>query len=154
MLDTNFLIYLGDERSNFHERAVGYFEAFSNEEIPLFISSVSAAEYLVKGRLEDLPLDSPYVEIIPFNLEHAEVAGIFARTLFKGTSASREAKPLIWNDVLILAQAEWEKDVSHFLTSDKRCIRHYEKLKNDNLLHINLINFTKIDHNQLFSRLF
>ena len=151
LLDTNLLIYLADEQSHFHERAVEFFDLCEEEGVPLFISTICIAEYLVKGQLSDLPLD--FAEVIPFNMEHAEKAGTFARVLFDKSSVSTGKKQLIWNDLLILAQAAWEKAISHFVTSDKRCIKNYEQLKNAGLLDFMLIDFTKVNPPQIVGRL-
>ena len=45
------------------------------------ISTISVAEYCVRGDVHELPLRN--LQIIPFNLDHAKRAGEFAKIIFQ-----------------------------------------------------------------------
>ncbi len=80
LLDTSFFIRLLNDEDNLHANALSYYRYFLENEIILKISTISIAEYCVKGRLTDLPLKD--IQIIPFNLSHAERTGEFAKIIF------------------------------------------------------------------------
>lgn len=119
ILDTSFLIRLLSRNDSLHSNAVGYFKYFLKNDIPMYISTVSIAEYCVKGDVSELPLRN--VRIAPFNFQHALVAGRFARLLFDANckkEVSVASRLIIPNDAKILAQANCVKDMKYFVTSD------------------------------------
>lgn len=81
LLDTSFFIRLLNDEDPLHKNAREYFRYFLDKEIVLKVSTISIAEYCVMGKLEELPLRN--TQIVPFNLNHAEKAGEFAKILFE-----------------------------------------------------------------------
>jgi len=79
LLDTSFFIRLLNDEDPLHKNAVGYYRYFLENEIILKVSTISIAEYCVLGTLDDLPLNN--IQILPFNLKHAEKTGEFAKVL-------------------------------------------------------------------------
>ncbi len=51
ILDTSFMIRLLSESEKLHSNALGYFKYFLEHDIPMYFSTVSVAEYCVKGIL-------------------------------------------------------------------------------------------------------
>lgn len=95
----------------------------------MYVSTISVAEYCVSGKISELPLRS--VRIIPFNIQHAPVAGGFANLLFSARKANEIAvdnRLIIPNDVKLFAQAECTPDVKYFVTSDTKSSRLIEKI--------------------------
>ena len=85
------------------------------------ISTISIAEFCVKGDITDLPLKT--LKILPFNYDHAQKAGEFARVIYDNRAKqSLEIHPrvLIPNDSKLFAQADVEDTINAFLTSDER----------------------------------
>lgn len=121
LLDTSFFIRLLNDKDSLHSNAVGYFKYFLENEIILKISTISIAEYCVLGKLEDLPLKN--VQIIPFNLKDAEKTGEFARIIFTENKVNKEKlapRAIIPNDSKLFAQADLDKTITHFVSSDVR----------------------------------
>lgn len=111
ILDTSFLIRLLSRNDSLHSNAVGYFKYFLKNDIPMYISTISIAEYCVKGDVSELPLRN--VRIVPFNFQHALVAGRFARLLFDANikkEVSVANRLIIPNDAKIFAQADYITD--------------------------------------------
>lgn len=54
---------------------------FRNKLSYLFISTISIAEYCVGSDKNELPLKN--LIVLPFNIEHAEIAGKFEKILYK-----------------------------------------------------------------------
>lgn len=54
ILDTSFMIRLLNESDKLHNNALGYFHYFLEQGIPMYFSTVSIAEYCVKGDFHDL----------------------------------------------------------------------------------------------------
>lgn len=81
LLDTSFFIRLLNVDDPLSENAGGYFKYFLNEGVPMFISTISIAEYCVKGVVEGLPMKQ--LQVMPFNIQHSKRAGEFARTVFE-----------------------------------------------------------------------
>ena len=119
ILDTSFMIRLLRESDELHHNALGYFEYFLEHGIPMYFSTVSVAEYCVRGDFLDLPFQN--IRILPFNIFHAKEAGRFAATLFKAKNDGLIEIPnrlIIPNDTKIFAQGSIEKDIRYFVTSD------------------------------------
>src|SRR5690606_1978475 len=121
LLDTSFFIRLLNDEDPLHKNAVGYFRYFLENDIILKVSTISIAEYCVLGKLEDLPLKN--IQILPFNLKEAEKTGQFANFIFTENKVSEEKlfpRAIIPNDSKLFAQADQDKSVTHFVTSDAR----------------------------------
>jgi hypothetical protein len=91
----------------------------------MYFSTVSVAEYCVKGDFEDLPFHN--IRILPFNIFHAKEAGRFANALFQAKSNGEIEIPnrlIIPNDSKIFAQGSVEKDIRYFVTSDSKSERN------------------------------
>lgn len=119
LLDTSFLIRLLTASDPLHTNAISYFKYFSENNIHMYVSTITIAEYCVDGSVLELPLRN--LRIIPFNLQHATVAGKYAKVLFdakKEGSLIIEQRNIIPNDVKIFAQAECYDDIKYFVTSD------------------------------------
>lgn len=75
LLDTSFFVRLLNDEDSLHKNAKGYFRYFLETEIVLKVSTISIAEYCVRGKIDELPLRN--IHIIPFNLDHAKRTGEF-----------------------------------------------------------------------------
>lgn len=121
LLDTSFFIRLLNDEDPLHKNALGYFKYFLENDIVLKISTISVAEYCVLGLLEDLPLKN--LQIVPFNLKEAEKTGEFAKIIFSENQKNAEKlspRAIIPNDSKLFAQADLDKTVTYFVTSDIR----------------------------------
>lgn len=130
LLDTSFFIRLLNDEDSLHKNAVGYYKYFLESEISLKISTISVAEYCVQGKVEDLPLKN--LQIIPFNLKDAERTGHFANIIFSESKIAKEnlmPRAIIPNDSKLFAQADLDKSISHFVTSDIRSKKTLALLK-------------------------
>ncbi|MGB0429553.1 MAG: type II toxin-antitoxin system VapC family toxin [Bacteroidia bacterium] len=130
LLDTSFFIRLLNSEDPLHENAKGYFKYFLENDITLKISTITIAEYCVRGRLDELPLKN--IQIIPFNLNHAQKTGEFAKIIFEAQGLIKEKispRAIIPNDSKLFAQAELDQSVTHFVTSDTRSKKTINALK-------------------------
>ncbi|NDV17286.1 hypothetical protein GO009_14775 [Muricauda sp. TY007] len=121
LLDTSFFIRLLNDEDPLHKNAVGYFRYFLENDIILKVSTISIAEYCVLGNLEDIPLKN--IQIVPFNLKEAQKTGQFANIIFTENKVSEEKlspRAIIPNDSKLFAQADLDKSITHFVTSDVR----------------------------------
>lgn len=106
-----------------------YFRYFLENKVLLKGSTISIAEYCVRGSVDELPLRN--IQILPFNLDHAKRAGEFASVLFEEKRISQaELKPgaIIPNDSKLFAQSDRDRSISHFVTSDSRSLNIYKML--------------------------
>lgn len=130
VLDTSFLIRLLKEDDPLHIQAKSYFQFFLENEYVLYVSTIVIAEYCVYGRRDDLPFEC--VRILPFNLDHAELTGQYARTLFNAQGKGEytpERRLVIPNDTKIFAQAS-SLGALFFVTADAKASKAIEHLKN------------------------
>lgn len=140
LLDTSFFIRLLNDEDPLHKNAKGYFRYFLENEIVLKVSTITIAEYCVIGAIEDLPLRN--IQIIPFNLDQAKRTGEFAKVIFTENKASSEKlKPraIIPNDSKLFAQADLDKSITHFVTSDARSQKTLATLKKGINPHFDII---------------
>jgi predicted nucleic acid-binding protein len=130
LLDTSFFVRLLNDEDRLHKNAKGYFKYFLEEEIVLKVSTISIAEYCVKGKTDELPLKN--LQIIPFNLDQATKTGEFAASIFEENKLSEEKltpRAIIPNDSKLFAQADLDKSITYFVTSDSRSKGTYGNLK-------------------------
>lgn len=134
LLDTSFFIRLLNDEDSLHSNAKGYFRYFLENEIVLKVSTISIAEYCVKGKVDELPLRN--IQIIPFNLDQAKKTGEFAEAIFEENKISKDKlspRAIIPNDSKLFSQADIDKSITHFVTSDSRSKNTFSALRR----HIN-----------------
>ncbi len=138
LLDTSFFIRFLNEDDELFENADGYYKYFLKKEIALKCSTISVAEYCVRGNIDELPLIN--LQIIPFNLSHAKKAGEFANIVFKNKeSLDLSNRTIIPNDTKLFAQADSEEAIDAYLTSDTESIKLYDLLKKHFNIHFQII---------------
>jgi predicted nucleic acid-binding protein len=150
LMDTSFFIRLLNDEDELHENALLYYKYFLENDIVLKVSTISVAEYCVLGKLDDLPLKD--LQIIPFNINHAEKTGEFAKIIFSENRISNEKlipRAIIPNDSKLFAQADLDKSITHFVTSDERSLKTLKTLKTKNNPKFEIINI-RIPYNQTF----
>ena len=128
LLDTSFFIRFLNEQDSLCKNAEGYFKYLIEKDFELYISTISIAEYCTKGMVEELPLLN--LRVLPFNMDHAKVAGEFAGYIFtEKKKLDLKNRNIIPNDSKLFAQAHQETNILYYLTSDKRSKGIYDMLK-------------------------
>ena len=131
MIQVSLFVFLTKE-TLFLKNADGYFRYFLQKEITMIISTISIAEYCVGGDVDELPLRN--LQIVPFNLDHSKRTGKFAKIAF---SAKRSGKidvtnrNIIPNDTKLFAQADCEKAIEFYLSSDTESLKIYNLLRQE-----------------------
>ncbi len=130
LLDTSFFLRFLNDSDPLFKNADGYFRYFLQNEITMIISTISIAEYCVGGDVHELPLKN--LQIVPFNLDHAKRTGEFAKIIFqnKGKLKLKE-RNIIPNDTKLFAQADSEKAIEFYLSSDTESFKIYNLLKEE-----------------------
>lgn len=132
LLDTSFFIRFLNESDPLFKNADGYFRYFLQKEITMMISTISIAEYCVGGDVHELPLRN--LQIVPFNLDHSKRTGEFAKIAL---NAKRNGKidvsnrNIIPNDTKLFAQADCEKSIELYLSSDSESLKIYNILRQE-----------------------
>lgn len=148
LLDTSFFLRFLNDNDPLFKNADGYFRYFIKEEITMMISTISIAEYCVGGDIYELPLKN--LQIVPFNLDHSKRTGEFAKIVFKNKGKLKlNERNIIPNDTKLFSQADCEKTVEYYLSSDSESIKIYNLLKeqtNPRFIFIDL----KIPHYETF----
>ncbi|MDI9311212.1 MAG: hypothetical protein QM535_13435 [Limnohabitans sp.] len=148
LLDTSFFLRFLNEDSPLCNNADGYFRYFLQNEIKMYISTISIAEYCVGGNIHELPLKN--LQIIPFNLNHSKKTGEFAKLVFQNKNKLQlSERNIIPNDTKLFATANVEKSVEYYLSSDLESHKIYKLLK----AHLNP-KFHFIDLNVPFGQTF
>jgi hypothetical protein len=151
LLDTSFFLrFLNDNDPQF-KNADGYFRYFLQKEITMMISTISIAEYCVGGDVHELPLRN--LQIVPFNLDHSKRTGEFAKIVFqnKGKLKLKE-RNIIPNDTKLFAQADCEKAVEFYLSSDTESNKIYNLLRQETTPKFQFIDLNT-PHNETFGLL-
>ena len=131
LLDTSFFLRFLNDNDPLFKNADGYFRYFLQEEIDMLISTVSIAEYCIGGNIHELPLKN--LQIVPFNLNHAQRTGEFAKIAFQERTNKKlqvNDRKIIPNDTKLFAQANCEKTVEFYLSSDTESLKVYNTIKN------------------------
>jgi hypothetical protein len=130
LLDTSFFLRFLNDSDPLFKNADGYFRYFLQKGITMMVSTISIAEYCVGGDVHELPLRN--LQIVPFNLDHSKRTGEFAKIVFqnKGKLKLRE-RNIIPNDTKLFAQADCERAVEFYLSSDSESFKIYNLLKQE-----------------------
>ena len=151
LLDTSFFMRFLNDNDPLFNIADGYFRYFLQKEITMMISTISIAEYCVGGDIHELPLRN--LQIVPFNLDHSKRTGEFAKVVFqsKGKLNLKE-RNIIPNDTKLFAQADCEKAIEYYLSSDKESVKIYNLLRQETAPKFQFIDLNN-PHNETFGLL-
>ncbi|ALR29489.1 hypothetical protein ATE47_02630 [Chryseobacterium sp. IHB B 17019] len=130
LLDTSFFIRFLNDGDPLFKNALEYYKYFLSKEIKMYVSTISIAEYCVGGSITELPLRN--LAILPFNLNHATKTGEIAKLVFtkKGKLKLAE-RNIIPNDSKLFSQADVEKNITYYLSSDTESIKIYNLLQEE-----------------------
>src|SRR6476620_9836799 len=138
LLDTSFLIRLLLPSEALYQQATAYYKYFLEKQIPLFVSTISIAEYCVQGNIGELPLQQ--VQVLPFNLKDAENAGQLMKMLLMHKDALQTlGRKVIINDVKLYAQANVHARIDAFVTADSEGKKMYNAIHAQMPLHFSYI---------------
>lgn len=137
-LDTSFLISFADPGRPNHSVAVDYFRHCLAQRIPMWISVIAAGEFEVGQPVKDLPLQN--FRIQPYNLLQAIRSASLYKTLRENSKDySEDRRPVIINDLKIIAQAE-EDQIPIILTEDANTLsRIVESLRKRNAVAVRVL---------------
>lgn len=150
LLDTSFFVRLLNDEDLLHNNAKGYFKYFLENEVVLKVSTITIAEYCVRGEIDDLPLRN--IQIISFNLDHARRTGEFASAIFEENKINKDKlypRAIIPNDSKLFAQADLDQTITYFITSDSRSRNTYLTLKKRMRPKFEIIDIS-IPHSEVF----
>ena len=117
----------------------------------MMISTISIAEYCVGGDVHELPLRN--LQIVPFNLEHSKRTGEFAKIVFQNKGKLKlSERNIIPNDTKLFAQADCEKAVEFYLSSDTESYKIYNLLRIETTLRFQFIDLNT-PYNETFGLL-
>lgn len=122
LCDTSYFIRWAKPNEVLHPAAQEYLQFLIEGGHELYVSTIALAEYAVRDSIEHLPLR--YFRILPFNIDHAQRAGEFARAVFearKSLPAQLEQRAVIPNDTKLFAQADVTPAITHYLTAHREC---------------------------------
>ena len=148
LLDTSFFLRFLNDSDTLFKNADGYFRYFLQKEITMMISTISIAEYCVGGDVHELPLRN--LQIVPFNLDHSKKTGEFAKIVFQNRNKLKlKERNIIPNDTKLFAQADCEKAVEFYLSSDTESHKVYNLLKQESAPRFQFIDLN-IPYNETF----
>lgn len=151
LLDTSFFIRLLNERDPLHTYALGYYKYFLENNMILKLSTISVAEYCVKGEMDELPLND--LQIVPFNINHAVQTGKLAAVVFRHRDTlDLPDRKIIPNDTKLFAQADTDDLIQNFATSDVESIKMFNLIRQHIPLKFEIINIRN-PYNETFGLL-
>ena len=151
LLDTSFFLRFLNDNDPLFKNADGYFRYFLQKEITMMISTISIAEYCVGGDVHELPLRN--LQIVPFNLDHSKRTGEFAKIVFQNKEKLKlKERNIIPNDTKLFAQADCEKAVEFYLSSDTESNKIYNLLRQETTPKFQFIDLNT-PHNETFGLL-
>ena len=130
LCDTSYFIRWAKPDNDLHQAAQEYLKFLVEGGHRIYVSTIALAEYAVKDSISHLPFR--YLRVLPFNIDHAQRAGEFARAVFsarKGYSGQLEQRAVIPNDTKMFAQADVTPEITHYLTADQQCEKDYTLLR-------------------------
>ena len=139
LLDSGFLIRLMNPNEPLHRVALDLFKDYVSSGVTCMVSTVALAEYGVKGELRYLP--TKYLQFLPFQYHHAEVAAMFMRRIIQvkqERGAEIKSRVIIPNDTKMFAQASAETDIYAFVSADAEAKKVYELLEDPGFEFVNI----------------
>ena len=134
-----------------HENAKEYFKYFLQKKIILKCSTISIAEYCVKGKYSELPLRN--LQILPFNFNHAVRAGeLMAILKSNKTVPATAGRAVVINDIKLFAQADCEKEIDGYVTADSESKKMFNAIKQNSDLSFSFFDI-KIPSHESFGYL-
>ena len=116
LVDTSYLISLADPSRQHHEAAVSHLREALRRKVPVYLSAIVASEFQVKQAVTDLPLRN--FVVLPFNFDHAMMAGLLMRGLQRD---SGDGRAIVKEDIKLIAQSTCES-LTHILTEDAQTL--------------------------------
>lgn len=150
LLDTSFFLRFLNEKDPLYNNADGYFRYFINSDIVMYVSTISIAEYCIGGNIDELPLRN--LRILPFNLDHATLAGKFGKIAFTKRREQKlivSERNIIPNDIKLFAQAGSTISITSYLTSDKESQKIFNAIKSETDPGFKFIDLNK-PYNEVF----
>jgi hypothetical protein len=93
------------------------------------------------------------LQIVPFNLNHAQRAGKLASTVYAlKKSLDLPDRRLVSNDTKMFAQADLDDHIDTYVTSDEKCLSVIESLRKHTTLNFQVINI-RTPYNETFGLL-
>lgn len=136
-----------------HENARGYLKYLMAERIPLHVSTIALAEYAVRDQITNLPMR--YLRVLPFNIDHAQRAGEFARIVFskRGQLLDDAAqRVIIPNDTKMFTQADVSPAITHYLTGDTKSEKVDQLIRQETMARFQILPL-RTPHHQAFGEL-
>lgn len=130
LCDTSYFIRWAKPNEVLHPAAQTYLKFLVEGGHTLYVSTIALAEYAVRDAIANLPLR--YFRVVPFNIDHAQRAGEFARHVFdarKSLPVQLDQRAIITNDTKMFAQADVTPAITHYLTADRECEKVFQLLK-------------------------
>lgn len=125
LLDTSFLISLVNKQRPHHSTAVQYYQYLLANNVPMYFSSIVAAEFGIKQAITDLPLNN--FRMLDFNIVHGQEAAKLWNAL--GGRDEADARAVVRDDVKLIGQAGRE-GIAFLLTEDASTLHRYcERLR-------------------------
>lgn len=139
LIDTSFLITLFDEKRPNHRVAGQYFRHMLEHQIPIYFSSIVAAEFGIKQAVTTLPLRK--FRMLAFSIPHGKEAARLATLV--GPREEGTPRHVARDDVKLIAQASHEK-ISFILTEDTSTLTKYcERLSADSICRVRPIELVR-----------
>lgn len=134
LLDTSFLISLVDGNRPNHLVAAQYYRLMLQQQSPMYLSAIVAAEFAIKQPITDLHLKN--FRCIPFNIPHSTEAARLWNMLDRDNNDHRA---VVRDDVKLMAQAAHEL-IPFILTEDVSTLYKYcERLRALGVLQVKVI---------------
>jgi predicted nucleic acid-binding protein len=130
LCDTSYFIRWAKPDDALHPAAQAYLKFLVEGGHELYVSTIALAEYAVRDSIANLPLR--YFRVLPFNIDHSQRAGEYARAVFearKNLPVQLNQRSVIPNDTKLFAQADVMPAITHYLTADRECEKVYTLLK-------------------------
>lgn len=148
LLDTSFFLRFLNDNDPLFQNADGYYKYLIEQKYDLIISTISIAEYCVKGNLNELPLRD--LQILPFNIDHAKRTGELAFSVFENKNRlNLSERNIIPNDTKLFAQADIEEQIKYFISSDSESLKIYNFLKSKINIKFDFVDL-KTKHTETF----
>ena len=150
LIDTSFMIHLRKSDSSLHKRANEIFRSLIENQLIVFFSSISVAEYCIKDDFKNLPVNN--IQLLTFNHKHATLSAKFDRIILNNIHPTppRSERRIIRNDIYLMAQAETQKADVYITSDTKSKNKIYTPLKNEQVVSFKFMDMVNDELTSMF----
>lgn len=140
---------MSDPDDKYYSNIQKFYKRFLDDNVPIYVSTIAVSEFCTKGNLNELVKGLRY---LTFSITHAQRSGEFNRVLLAANKEDedKEKRYIVINDAKMLAQADIEKHIEYFVTTDSNLRKKYDRINAQFTISCALLNVADTPYEKFY----